>query len=259
MPLRYDNAFFQFQLAVWPCQCNAGGILDISRITDLRLNGERVWPLVREKMEPKGTEEGRLSWELFDIYGAFPCVGDFHFSEFLPAWTRKGAYYGESIGMVEWGDSEKWVAYIDSQYEEMVRVSRGEVPVKEVGKIDDEQIIDVLDAYWRDKKQYFYTNLPNSGQAANLPLGAVLEGSTLIGASGFRPLAFGQIPAGIAAVLAHIIAVQELMVDAAIEGERKMVVQALVAAGHVHTLEEASALADALLNVQKEWLPRFFK
>lgn len=236
----------------------ATGVNHFTWITDLRLNGEHVWPLVREKMGPKGTEEGRLSWELFDVYGAFPCVGDFHFSEFLPEWTKKGAYYGESIGMVEWGDSEKWVAYIDSQYDEMVKVSRGEAPVRDAGKLDDEQIIDVLDAYWRDKREYFYVNTPNSGQASNLPLGAILEGSTLIGASGFRPLSFGKIPGGIAALLSHIIAVQELMVDAALEGDRNMVVQALVAAGHVHTLKEGSELADALLNVQRKWLPRFF-
>ena len=101
-------------------------------------------------------------------------------------------------------------------------------------------------------------NLPNEGQVGNLPLGAVLEATTLVNGAGFHPLAFGQLPAGVTAHLQRVIGVQELTVEAALRGERRLVVQALLADGDVLSRSQAEAMTDALLQAHRAWLPHFW-
>jgi alpha-galactosidase/6-phospho-beta-glucosidase family protein len=57
--------------------------------------------------------------------------------------------------------------------------------------------------------------------------------------------------------LQRVIGVQELTVAAAHNGDYRLLVQALLAEGHVLTRQQAEALADALLAAQQQWLPHF--
>jgi alpha-galactosidase/6-phospho-beta-glucosidase family protein len=101
-------------------------------------------------------------------------------------------------------------------------------------------------------------NLPNIGQASNLPAGAVLEATMLINGAGFQPLCFGELPPGITAILQRIIGAQELTVEAALRADRKLVLQALLAGETVRTEAEAEALTDTLLETHRQWLPQFY-
>jgi alpha-galactosidase len=71
-------------------------------------------------------------------------------------------------------------------------------------------------------------------------------------------LGFGELPPGVTAILQRVISVQELTVEAALKGDRQLVVQAMLADGDVLIREDAEALTDALLNAQRQWLPQFF-
>lgn len=56
----------------------------------------------------------------------------------------------------------------------------------------------------------------------------------------------------------RVIGVEELTVEASLKGSHSLFVQALLADKNVHTLPQAEALADALLETQRQWLPNFF-
>jgi alpha-galactosidase len=71
-------------------------------------------------------------------------------------------------------------------------------------------------------------------------------------------LGFGELPPGVTAILQRVVGVQELTVEAALKGDRQLVVQAMLADGDVLIREDAEALTDALLNAQRQWLPQFF-
>ena len=71
-------------------------------------------------------------------------------------------------------------------------------------------------------------------------------------------LGFGELPPGVTAILQRVIGVQELTAEAALKGDRQLVVQAMLADGDVLIREDAEALTDALLNAQRQWLPQFF-
>jgi alpha-galactosidase/6-phospho-beta-glucosidase family protein len=151
--------------------------------------------------------------------------------------------------VIEWGDKI---------FERMANEAYGLTPLaeeKEAG--EHSQLVEILRAVWSDANRFYSVNLPNTGQVSNLPLGAILEGTTLVNGSGFHPLSFGHLPPGISAILQRVIGIQELTAAAALNGDYRLLVQALLAEGHVLTRQQAEALADALLAAQRQWLPHF--
>jgi alpha-galactosidase len=266
----------------------AVGVNHLTWFTELRHQQEDAWPLVRQKMAENKTDvemlEGTLlaglsathspfSWELFQVFGAFPTLFDAHIIEFFPGWKRKGGCYGRTLG-VDAMPFEHIIQAGDEMYQRMADEAYGRVPLggefKTYGRVpsDDEpedievgehtQLVQILRTIWGGDGHFFSVNLPNTGQVSNLPMGAVLEATTLVNGSGFHPLSFGELPSGISAILQRIIGVQELTTQAAVRGDRRLVVQAMLADGDVLTRAQAEALTDALLDAQREWLPQFY-
>jgi alpha-galactosidase len=238
------------------------GVNHLTWFTELRYQGKDAWPLLREKVIQKqnGGPRESIVWDLFETFGAYPAVGDGHVVEFFPGWHGEGDYYGHTLG-TEHHRFESIIVQDERTFQLMKDKAYGRIPV--VDKDDDEvgehsQLVQILRAIWDDVPGYYSVNLPNIGQAGNLPLGAVLEATTLVNGSGFHPLSFGELSPGITAILQRVIGVQELTVEAALRGDRRLVMQALMADGDVHARAEAGALADALLDAQREWLPQFF-
>lgn len=243
--------------AVWSA---AIGVNHLTWITELRTQGQDAWPLVWQKAEenPELVAENPLSWDLFRACGAFPAVLDRHVVEFFPGWHGPGGYHGRTLG-VDAIPFEPVIEEGDQIFERMADEAYGRVPLSKEGETGEHsQLVDILRAVWNDANRLYSVNLPNAGQASNLPRGAILEGTTLVNASGFHPLSFGRLPPGIAAVLQRVIGIQELTAEAALAGDRRLVVQAMLADGHVLTWEQAEALTDALLEAQREWLPHFY-
>jgi len=241
---------------------SAIGVNHLTWFTELRYQGRDAWPLLREKIaqKPGGPPRDSIVWDLFQTFGAYPAVGDGHVVEFFPGRHGKGGYYGHTLGT----DHHRFESIIERDeqiFQLMKDRAYGRVPVIEENK--DEvgeysQLAEILRAVFDDIPGYYSVNLPNAGQAGNLPMGALLEATTLINGSGFHPLSFGELPPGITAILQRVIGVQELTVEAALKGDRQLVLQAMLADGDVRTENEAEALTDALLDAQREWLPQFF-
>jgi alpha-galactosidase len=270
--LCYGVTYFQHYLAeligmTWDqLDCRAIGVNHFTWITDLSYKGQSVWPQVREVMEEKGESLGNpYTWELFRMFDAFPCVGDGHICEFVPGWQGEGAYYGKTFGTT-FHNFENYAAGFDTVFNDMADQAYGRKPVvrevqnpNEKATFKDEDLfIDVLSASLGGSSIYRTVNLPNIGQAANLPMGAVLEATTLINGDGFQPLCFGNLPLGITAVLQRILSVQDLTVEAALKADRKLAIQALVAGETVRTEKEAVQMLEVILSTHKEYLPQFW-
>jgi alpha-galactosidase/6-phospho-beta-glucosidase family protein len=184
----------------------------------------------------------------------------------VPGWQGKGAYYGKTFGM-DHHNFEEYAARFDTIFDEMADqaygrapiLKRAEDPVEKEAFKDEDLFIDVLNAAMGEAEIFRTVNLPNIGQASNLPMGAVLEATTLINGSGFQPLCFGELPPGITAILLRIIGAQELTVEAALKADRKLAIQALVAGETVKTEAEAQKVMDVILETHREYLPQFFQ
>lgn len=271
--LCYGVTFYQHYLAKlidmpWDAlTCRAIGVNHFTWITDLSYKGESVWPQVRKMMEAKGGELGNpYTWELFRMFDAFPCVGDGHICEFAPGWQGEGAYYGKTFGTT-FHNFEIYAAQFDTIFEQMADQAYGRAPIikradnpseKEMFK-DEDLFIDVLNAAMGQDEIFRTVNLPNTGQASNIPAGAVLEATTLINGDGFQPLCFGNLPLGIRAIILRIVGAQELTVEAALKADRKLAIQALIAGETVRTEAEAEKMMDVILQTHRDYLPQFFK
>ena len=265
----YEHWLARFIGVPWKeVRCRAIGVNHFTWITDLRYEGQDAWPLVRQKMREKmacGEIGESYTWELFRTFDAFPCVGDGHICEFVPGWQGKGTYYGKTFGLDAGHPFEEYAAGFDRVYEEMADQAYGRAPVAksevdvsgETFK-DEDLFIDVLNALMGEDEIMRTINLPNMGQASNLPAGAVLESTTLISGAGFQPLSFGELPPGITAILQRIIGTQELTVEAALQADRKLAIQALIAGETVRTETEAEKMMDVILDTHRDYLPQFF-
>jgi alpha-galactosidase/6-phospho-beta-glucosidase family protein len=217
-------------------------------------------------MEEKGAELGNpYTWELFRMFDAFPCVGDGHICEFVPGWQGEGAYYGKTFGTT-FHNFENYAAGFDTVFEQMADQAYGRAPILKRAENPDEKdtfkdedlFIDVLNAAMGEDQILRTVNLPNIGQASNLPQGAVLEATTLIDGDGFHPLAFGDLPLGITAIVNRILGTQELTVEASLKADRKLAIQALIAGETVRTQAEAEKMMDVILDTHRDYLPQFY-
>jgi alpha-galactosidase len=261
------------------------GLNHMTFIYDLRWKGRDAWPLVRarlaqERGEPYDAEQlGRefpemgalssgfkaadnpFSWSLFETYGAYPAVNDRHVVEFFPERFPEGQYYGRRLG-VDAYSIEDTIAWGDRIYERMRAQALGETPLDD-GVFDrtvgeHEQLLDILRSVARDERRVYAANLPNRGAVPNLPADAVLELPAVATARGLRPLQMLDFPEPLAAIVTRKLAAARLTVEAALRGDRRLFVEALLADGAVSDPQVASRMADELLQAHRAYLPNFF-
>ena len=101
-------------------------------------------------------------------------------------------------------------------------------------------------------------DMRNDGAIPGLPDDAVVETTTVVDASGAHPLPQRPMPAEMLGLVQHAKAYEQLAVKAACTGSRDDVVRALLANPLVGQYPLAAELADEILAVNREHLPRFF-
>jgi alpha-galactosidase len=235
------------------------GVNHFTWIYDLRWKGADAWPLVRARLA-QGVEADPFSWSLFTTYGAYPAVNDRHVSEFFPERFPQGRYYGKQLG-VDAFSFERTIAHGDSQYAEMRAQATGAAPLDEAifdrAEGEHEQLIEILDSLWADKRQIFSVNLPNNGAVPALPHDAILELPAAATARGFLALQMPPLPNSLLAPITRRVAAHALTVEAALTGDRKLWVEALLADGTVTEIATAEKLVAELLAFHQGHLPQF--
>ena len=243
------------------------GVNHFTWITDFYYKGQDAWPLIRNRMDEFRKAAGQYTSELFEVFDAYPCVGDGHICEFVPGFQAKGGYYGKTFGLDGGHDFEGYARSWDRVFEDMADQAYGRKPLEkirdnEAGETfrDEDLFIDVLLATLGDSDPIERTvNLPNKGQVSNLPYGAVLESTALVNSAGFHPLSFGEIPVGIMAIMQRILGAQALTVEASLKADRKLAVQAFMADLTAVKKADAEKLVDCILETHKDYLPQFHK
>ena len=255
------------------------GLNHLTFIFDLRWNGQDAWPLVREKLaaerkagvpakylgqtfaEGFAAADNPFSWSLFDAYGAYPAVNDRHVTEFFPERFPEGVYHGLTLGVDAFSHAEI-VAWGDERYAAMRRQALGEEPLDESifqrSAGEHEQLLYILRSIQRDERRVFSVNMPNLGAIPNLPSDAVLEMPAAATATGLRPLQMLDFPETLAAIVTRRLASVRLTVAAALTGDRKLFVEAMLMDGAVTDRVVAERLGEELLTAQKQYLPQFF-
>ena len=101
-------------------------------------------------------------------------------------------------------------------------------------------------------------DMRNDGAVPGLPDDAVVETTAVVDAEGAHPLPQRPLPPEMLGLVQHVKGYERLAVQAARSGSRDDVVRALLANPLVGQFPLAADLADALLDANKDHLPRFF-
>jgi 6-phospho-beta-glucosidase len=101
-------------------------------------------------------------------------------------------------------------------------------------------------------------NVRNEGAIANLADDDVVEVACTVDRDGAHPLSVEPLPPEMHALVAHVKDYERLTIAAALSGSRGDALQALLANPLVPDLDTAQPLLDALLEVNRRYLPRFW-
>jgi len=200
-------------------------------------------------------ENNRVRFELFRRFGVLVGSGDHHSVEFMPSFVHSGNDYGRDWRVHHYGmpghrrDADEDVEYYEEMRDapDVTRMPSGEL------------VAQLLDGMVSGKEQNLPVNLPNAGNVTNLDTGAVVEIMGVADASGVRGRDKTTVPGIMGEFLRRINVVQEWTVEAAIAGDRELVLEAMLADPIAAQLpyEQIIEMTDEMLAATARWLPRF--
>ncbi len=106
----------------------------------------------------------------------------------------------------------------------------------------------------------FNGNVPNTGLITNLPDDCCVEVPCMADRTGVHPIMVGDLPAHLAAINRTNVNVQELAVEAAINGDRRAAFHAIALdplTSAVLSLDEIQQMVDEMFEAERQWLPQF--
>jgi alpha-galactosidase len=182
---------------------------------------------------------------LFEQLGVLFGAGDRHVAEFFPGFlseaSERGRRYGVELTTI--AQREELARQRRAQIERFVAAAEADEALHH----SDEQLAPIMAALAGGPPGRFVVNVPNRGQVDNLPREAVVECIADVGQLGVQPLAVGDLPHPAHAALAPHVARQELVVEAALTGEREPALAALATDPLVPDPAAARPMLDELL------------
>ena len=143
-------------------------------------------------------------------------------------------------------------------WERIERMGSGREPLPPEPPASGERVVAIICAVLSNANLHLpAVNVPNQGFITNLPAGAVVEVPGTASGWGVRGLGIGELPAGIAELCRKQLEVQELVVEAAVTGSRRLALQALLNDPLVTSARAAVAILDELTRLEGSALPAF--
>lgn len=241
------------------------GINHHTWVVELRAAGEDGYPRLREVArqfaEVGEGADRRARFKAFgawmlDRYGVWPGNESYLYPYF---------HYEQALADFRAGHSlyQLFMKDLPVHWQRFAAMADGSAPIQ----LDDAMhhthvghgdiAVQVMVAIATNETQEFHVNVPNNGAITNLPPGAIVEVPALVDASGIRPLCMGELPRGFVGLTQALLNWQELSVDAALSGDRNLVVQALLAHPWLDSVATAERLAEELLTAHAFFLPQF--
>jgi 6-phospho-beta-glucosidase len=115
-----------------------------------------------------------------------------------------------------------------------------------------------MEAAYNNDDRAIVINTANQGAVAYLPDDAVIEVPCMVNASGIFPLRQPDIPQAVWGLIAAVKNYEQLVVDAAVTGDRDTALLALLAHPLVGDYEKAKAILAEMLEANREFLPQFY-
>lgn len=195
----------------------------------------------------------KVKLDLFNRYGYIAAAGDRHLAEFC-----KGKWYLKDPETVkEWGFGLTTVDWRKNDLKERLAKSRRIVSGEELPEIKNtgEEGVNQIRALLGLTDLVTNVNIPNVGQIANLPIGAVVETNAVFRADAVTPVMSGEIPKSIYSLVSGICAEQEALNEAIANRDIEAIFAVFVNDPLVTcSSEDARKLFEEMVNNTKQYL-----
>ena len=244
-------------------EIKAAGINHFTWMLDIKdkKTGKDIYDRARKKMKNLPNKFEPLTQKMFEIFDFIPVSGDCHISEYLPYVSdlSDGTFKKYDIQMYnfEWGNRMRENMWND--IEMMINGKKNIESLKSsVNEAITEEVALIVSSIEKDKNLYFDTvNILNNGSISNLPDNAIIEVPGIISKKGIKGIEIGKLPETIAELCRRQLILNDLTVQAVIEGDIKLVYKLFALDPMVNNLNTAINLADEYIKRNIKYLPTF--
>lgn len=222
-----------------------------------RHTGQDLYPLLRQAIDDAPPTLEPLALDLFRIFGRLPIAGDTHLSEYLP-WLHDpvaGPWDTYRLPLYDWSGNE---GVREALHAIMALMAAGDMPVDGMREAQSEGAAELITALGGGESYVDETvNVPNRGAIPGLPDETIVELPAIVGPFGIRPMQLEPMPAPIIELWRREAALVELVVDAAVLGNRALALRALLLDPMINDIGAARAMLDDYLTTFAPYLPQF--
>jgi alpha-galactosidase len=234
---------------------------------DYKWNGKDAYPLIHKAIteNPDIYNEEQVRNEMYLHLDYYVTESSGHNSEYN-AWFRKRPDLIEKYCTHGTGWNPGHYAYILNRYLEREDTWRHDMEqwVKE-GEVElergNEYAAYIFNAVFGDNTMFeFNGNVRNFGLIDNLPQGCCVEVPVLASKRGLDPIHVGPLPDHLAILINTSARCEELAVEAAMTGDKRMVFHAVLMdplTSAVLSMAETKDMVDEMFEANKDWLPHF--
>ncbi len=237
----------------------AAGLNHCHWVLDVRdaRTGQDLYPQIRS-LASAPADRRTLMLECLRRFGYYAGPSDAHVGEFIGwGWRYVSPHCEDWIRTAD--ESDK------AQEAILEALGAGKAPLEDVCKLGIQsllgmrwQTLDIMLSLLDNGNRYVLSlNVPNQGHITNLKQGAVVEIPATVGADRIYGLALGDLPPAIAALMDIQLRIQELVVEAAVTGDRQTALEALYIDPTVPDPQTADKVFEEMLSAQAEFLPQF--
>ncbi|MDA9432297.1 family 4 glycosyl hydrolase [Bradyrhizobium sp. CCBAU 51627] len=214
-----------------------------------RDTGADLYPLLKEKEKSVEASIAPLTRKLLRAFGHWLGCGDAHVGEYLSFGWEAGEG-GYNFG---WDEDErgKLVRLIDD-----VLAGRASIPSWWL-QPSGERAATIIASVLHDRKQLIESAvIHNCGIIPNLPANAAVEVPVVADAAGIHPVSLGPLPEPVSRLMAIQVGVQQLAVEAAMQGSKELALQALLIDPVINSEDAARGLLEELWEINRPYIRR---
>lgn len=234
---------------------HCGGINHMTWFLKLMIDGRDAYPqLIEASGNPAIFARDKVRFELLRQLGRFVSESSEHSAEYTPYFLRcDDQIAAYDIPVDEY--IRRSVRNLNNYAETRRKLLAGEsFPLER----SVEYGANIIQGIVTGELQLIYGNVENTGLIDNLAPGCCVEVPIVVDHNGLRPVTIGKLPPELAGHCAPHTYVQELTVQAALEGDRDLVYRAAVLDRHtasVLSLREIRAMVDDLIAAHGAAMP----